>query len=449
MISENTKHIFYLVLILTLVSFTQSIDTVGKCHYVAWKKETICDEITTNELVQNEKHNDKENSQHIPHQHHISQVNIHNKLSSSSEVPILSQSPLLAHVSHQIHDNHHPCNPFIKRGLSTLINQGRAMLLYHSTDISASDENAHKWWNCSVIHAIKDSPPQPGKSTLVFIHVPKVGGTSLESVFDKLTEIRKPLCSRRFMDSFDKKPSAVHKSVKIKGCSKNVSNLLWGHLSLDLSSANKITGNPNNGFRPPPMYSMMLLRNPFERLVSFANYMGVSQSEFEKTWAKQLSANTMTSMINGLKPLGVLNRNRFSGEDLSCFKNRDLAVKEARTRLLVTFTFVGTTELYEASLWMLQQVFGWGEAIILDSLLHPSKGFRTKHATQAHIIPFKHQDVSIPVKEFILKKEYCDGQVHEFASDLVKSRLRAMSPTYHQLFREFERKLQMGGSRGH
>ena len=66
------------------------------------------------------------------------------------------------------------------------------------------------------------------------LHVHQVGGTSLEMAFEKLTELRKPLCARHFMDSFAKKPAAVHKARAVAGCSRAASNLLWGHLSLDL-----------------------------------------------------------------------------------------------------------------------------------------------------------------------------------------------------------------------
>jgi len=66
------------------------------------------------------------------------------------------------------------------------------------------------------------------------LYVYQVGGTSLEMAFEKLTELRKPLCARHFMDSFAKKPAAVHKARAVAGCSRAASNLLWGHLSLDL-----------------------------------------------------------------------------------------------------------------------------------------------------------------------------------------------------------------------
>ena len=149
---------------------------------------------------------------------------------------------------------------------------------------------------------------------------------------------------------------------------------------------------------------------------SFANYMGVKREDFEATWSKQMSANTVTSMINGLHSVGVLNRNRFKGErGLACAagdeNDRRRAIARAKetlahvrtwlwavrrdgkrtgesiNRAIVLFlccrfcfiscsflvcrchslpvpkgfTFVGVVEQYVASLWLLQKVFGWGE----------------------------------------------------------------------------------------
>jgi hypothetical protein len=57
--------------------------------------------------------------------------------------------------------------------------------------------------------------------------------------------------------------------------------------------------------------------------------------------------------------------------------------------------------------------------------------------------------VSSNVKDMIIKKEKCDVKVHSFATDLLKSRLREMSVMDIKAFREFERKLQLGGGGGH
>ena len=305
-------------------------------------------------------------------------------------------------------------------------------------------------------HAAKASPPKPGKATLVFVHVPKTGGTSLEQAFARLTDTRPPLCSRRFMDSFEgcsveKRDKVIgcavavrKKKPEVKGCPRNASNLLWGHLSLDLDGSRRII-NPTSPLTTPPTYSMIFLREPIERLVSLANYLGIAQSKFTASWGRQMAANTQTSMINGLRFVGPLNKNRFAGEPLSCMNNQEYAVAEAKRRLFRTFTFVGTTESYVASLWLAQRVFGWGEGIVFDSLVHPREGFKTKYAINTHLIPFKSSDVDKIELERILAGELCDSAVHDFATGLLRSRLLAMSSVDQAAFREFERKLQQAG----
>jgi len=74
----------------------------------------------------------------------------------------------------------------------------------------------------------------------------KVGATSLESTFEKLTKARRPLCSKRFVGSFATKPVAVHKAKAVQFCGQKATNLLWGHLSLDLQVSIALSSAPIN-----------------------------------------------------------------------------------------------------------------------------------------------------------------------------------------------------------
>ena len=80
--------------------------------------------------------------------------------------------------------------------------------------------------------------------------------------FDKLTELRKPLCARHFMDSFAKKPAAVHKARAVAGCSRAASNLLWGHLSLDLQVSKRDERKRERKREKPPLTAKNNKRAP-------------------------------------------------------------------------------------------------------------------------------------------------------------------------------------------
>jgi hypothetical protein len=342
-------------------------------------------------------------------------------------------------------------------------------------------EAALEWWNCTVLGATVASPPTAGRSTLLFLHVPKAGGLSVSRVFDSLIVSRRPLCGKRFADSLRGKPVAMQHAggttdaaspeftAEEDYCARSNSNLVWGHVSLDLKGALAVSAprrgpgrrllltdhasnkkaaasgevdiprqyHERRGLTTVRVYSFMILRDPFERLVSLANFVGVSQSEFEGSWGRQLAANTQTSMINGLSPLVSLNKNRFTADPHSCANNPTAAIAEATRRLAQTFTVVGVTSHFAATLWLAQRAFGWGEEMIMESLLHPQRGFRTKLAQVRRVPPFAASMVSDKVMGAILKWDHCDDAAHAFAEVLVKERLEAMGDEDAKAYRAF------------
>jgi len=57
------------------------------------------------------------------------------------------------------------------------------------------------FWNERVPDALRGQAPQAGRSTLLFVHIPKTAGSSMERVLERLCDTRPPLCMRRFMSS--------------------------------------------------------------------------------------------------------------------------------------------------------------------------------------------------------------------------------------------------------
>jgi hypothetical protein len=57
------------------------------------------------------------------------------------------------------------------------------------------------FWAERVPEALRGQAPRSGQATLLFVHIPKTAGSSMERVLERLCDTRPPLCMRRFMSS--------------------------------------------------------------------------------------------------------------------------------------------------------------------------------------------------------------------------------------------------------
>lgn len=153
--------LFYFALLITIgnlnfnrgYTILEDAEEKPKCQYIAWKKETICEkEGAVVPTTNNDGHMKQAKSNH-----HLNNKNL------VDNIPLKSKSKFSVPLSNQCHG----------------IYKSYTSSIYHDSNdeiLEASNENALKWWNCTYPYARHDSPPTPGGSTLVFIHVPKVGG---------------------------------------------------------------------------------------------------------------------------------------------------------------------------------------------------------------------------------------------------------------------------------
>ena len=389
----------------------------------------------------------------------------------------------------------------------------------------ASIAEAIKWHNCTSNQAARFQPPQAAGAALFVMSAPSAGGGTLSLVLEHLAPSRAPLCGRHYAGTVlvgGRPPLSVHKHPSVTSCSRSESRLLWGSLSLDLgavdaflrpatSAAQPVDAaaaallavlaaeEKENGARgrhqihvvspnithggknsnsselrappvlppgPPPIYTMIMLRAPFDRLVAIANRAKIPKHTFEQTYGRRLAVNTQTSMINGIGPIvSAANENKFRDELYSCASDPTAAAAEARNRLLRVFTVVGVAESYAASMWLAQRAFSWGEKAIIDQLSVPrwrSQAVKTasfdvngkglnepkSYATsivggrEAPSIFFTVSQVSSTARVFINALELCDLEIHEFAGELVFSRLRALGPLDQVRFKDFEDRLK-------
>lgn len=191
---------------------------------------------------------------------------------------------------------------------------------------------------------------------------------------------------------------------------------------------------PTNGHA----YSITWVREPASRVVSLASFQAVvSASMFEDgEWWRAYVGNLQTAHLAGTTE-AMPGRTH-------CLSWLSIALH----RLANEFVFVGITEHYRRSMWMLQHIMGWGEQIVLPAILEPARAFR--RPPQSLLPPKLAQDASRlglnlshlqpqnPPPPFSLHhlrpetvsmlqvQETCDTDLHRFALLLLQLNLAAL-----------------------
>ena len=297
-----------------------------------------------------------------------------------------------------------------------------------------SADAVQHFWSKTVPAATSGDAPRAGSSTLLFVHVPKTAGSSMERVLENLCDNRPPLCLRRFMASQPLQPVKLIQQYpaaepeNLGSCGNDRGDLIFGHMPLDIASASANLVTRDN----PAMYPIIMLRDPLERVVSFANFLNLDQEVFEK-YPERLSCNQQTLMINGIPGCGggcgagvTLGDGYWRAWEKykgSCSNDKDYAVAEGKRRLNKVFFFVGITEDFVGSMFLLQRTFGWGESSVKMAFQRSMKSFCDGECKKR----YKVRDVTKETQTKVENNEDCDRALWEHSRALLAARLEGMS----------------------
>lgn len=160
-----------------------------------------------------------------------------------------------------------------------------------------------------------------------------------------------------------------------------------------------------------------MLRDPLERVVSFANFLNLDQELFEQ-FPERLSCNQQTLMVNGIPGTGggcgagvTLGEGYLRAWDKyrgSCSNDKDYAVEEGKRRLNEVFYFVGITEDFVGSMYLLQRTFGWGASSVKMAFQRSMKSFCDGECKKR----YKTQDLSNHTRLTVYRNE---GITHRYS----------------------------------
>jgi hypothetical protein len=242
--------------------------------------------------------------------------------------------------------------------------------------------------------------------TLLFLHIPKAGGTTLQSILAReyAPEISYAIgsTSRDTIAAFCALPQEQRHKVR----------MLCGHMGFGL-----------HRYCAPPTSYMTFLRQPVPRVISTYDYIlrTPSHTHYARLTAGPLSLAEFVRQ--GVSKVGVdngqtrlLSGEPNSGDGIGFRECTRTHLEQAKANLAASFAAVGLMERYNASLLIMQRAFGW----------------RTPYYVEQNVSQGRAERAHLPkdVLRMIADYNQLDSELYRFAQGLFEQQVKRQGPLF-------------------
>lgn len=251
----------------------------------------------------------------------------------------------------------------------------------------------------------------PYRKHIIFLHIPKTGGTTLRDIFSRQYKKDESILTNRLIESEN-----IIKALKDE--EKNRILMIQGHMKFGLhryfnSQFKYVTmmREPVKRVLSQYTYLLSLKNNPFDQSTDSGE---MTIREYYDSGASPQLTNGQTQLISGVL---------IDNDSSEISSNRIL--EKAKQNLEKHFLVVGLTEKFNETLLLLKRELGW----------------KTPYYSRANVTKKKQGrgDIRKDDIEFVKEKNHLDIQLYDFATGLFNEKLNDINQGFQDQLKRFNR----------
>ena len=258
---------------------------------------------------------------------------------------------------------------------------------------------------------IRPFPMRATPRTLIFLHIPKTGGTT----FRRILERNYPRDETLTFSGADYSAQLEQFALSAEADRARY-RAIQGHLSFGF-----------HRFVPGEFGYVTWMRDPIARALSFYSHVRTHPEHYlhrqlvdERLNLKALIEREATPELFNLQTRMIAGERNSSGSTLD-----ESALETAKKNLEKHFLFVGLTEQFDSGLILLSDMLGWKVPFYIK-----------RNVTGERIAP---QSIDRETERLLREANRLDFELHRFARDLFEARRQAAGPMFESKLSQFQR----------